>query len=87
KSLRKLKRNKMTDNTSYKLKIFNLDGTLDESARIFVGRYLNIKNKGEPGLGERVKANSLVQSDLFFLKAFLPKMFIIKSKMFSFKAN
>ncbi len=33
--------------TLYRLKIFNLDGTQDESAKTFIGRYLNIKNKGE----------------------------------------
>lgn len=52
----------------YLLKIFNINGTQDESAKTFIGRYLNIKNEGESGLGERVKTNTLNQSDLFFLK-------------------
>ncbi len=73
--------------TLYRLKIFNLDGTQDESAKTFIGRYLNIKNKGEPGLGERVKTNSLIQSDLFFLKRHLPNFFIMKKKSFSFQAT
>ncbi len=69
---------------SYQIKIFNKDGSLDQVAKSFISRYINLKKKGPEGIGSRIKFNQLIESDLFFLNGFLPKIFLMKTKKFNF---
>jgi hypothetical protein len=67
------------------LKIFDKDNSLNETARMFIGRYTNIYFKNIKGLGERIKNQKLLESDLFFLKDHLPTFFAMKGKTFKFE--
>jgi hypothetical protein len=69
---------------SYQIKIFNKDGSLDQVAKSFISRYINLKKKGPEGIGLRIKSDQLIESDLFFLNGFLPKIFLMKTKKFNF---
>jgi hypothetical protein len=45
---------------------------------------LNIRHKDKQGLGDRLKADRLAESDVFFLKRYLKDLFIMARYEFKF---
>ena len=71
----------------YSLQIFNQDKTPDIASKELTQRYVNIKwKKSKPEISKRVKEDKLVESDLFYLKASLPKLFALRNKVIKFKS-
>jgi len=78
---------KKFESPQYSLKIFNQDETPDIASKEFTQRYVNINwKKSKPEISKRVKEDKLIESDLFYLKASLPKLFALKNKIIKFKA-
>ncbi len=74
----------------YKLTIFNKDKTINNTAKTLVAGLISLKQRSKNqfqnyiGLSSRIKNDEIYESDLFFLKSLLPKIFVMRGKSFKF---
>jgi hypothetical protein len=60
------------------------DESTEATLKGFAGSWLNIRYKDRAGLGNRLKTDRLVESDVFILKRYLKDLFIMARYEFKF---
>ena len=74
----------------YKLTVLNKDKTFNQSAKTLVEGLISLKQRSKNqfqnyiGISSRIKNDQIYESDLFFLKSLLPKVFVMRGKAFKF---
>jgi len=71
--------------TTYRLVILNpKNEETEETVKKFAGSWLNLRYKQKTGLGDRLKSDRLLESDVFYLKKYLKDLFIMAKYNFKF---
>ena len=74
----------------YKLIIFNKDKTINDTAKTLIAGLISLNQRSKNqfqdfiGISSRIKNNEIYESELFFLKSFIPKIFVMREKSFKF---
>ena len=70
----------------YKIKILNPESPdTEENIRSLIGNWIDIYYEGLEGLGDRLKNEKLLESDLFFLKDFVADFYVMGKYRFKFE--
>ena len=70
---------------TYKLIIYNpKDETTKDTLTAFASDWLHIRYKDKSDIGERLRKDQLLESDLFYLRRYLSDLFIMKKYRYGF---
>ena len=71
----------------YRMIIFNEYGQPSSSDKDYAANHLTANRKEKVGLGERVRCDQILESDLFFLKAYMKRDLILRDSKYKFEAT
>jgi hypothetical protein len=74
-----------SNDSRYRLKVYNEFGLADDETKEFVGSFSRWQRKDIPGLGDRIKTDKLVESDLFILKEWLKDIIAMNGTTYKFE--
>lgn len=71
--------------TYFRIVIFDEYGRPDKSLKGYAANHLTLKRKEKIGLGERVRNDQILESDLFFLKWYIERDFVLNTNRYKFE--